>query len=188
MVLILLALVGRLTAVPADTVLVLGSTMMDLTGDGQVELLQVVAAGPSVDSLNLTFTIQSEDQVLYEAALVPLTRSVGFDAGRRRTSDAEHQERLATFSQRFFAVEKFRPAVEFEARLQRASPRNVPLIPKVIERDAGDRVPIETGARTWASMREDDVIEFEYSPGGDRIEAIAWSVADRRFYRLLECC
>lgn len=29
---------------------------------------------------------------------------------------------------------------------------------------------------------------FTFSPGGDRIEAIAWSAQAGRFYRLLECC
>jgi hypothetical protein len=42
--------------------------------------------------------------------------------------------------------------------------------------------------QTWAEIRSSGVTVFRYSPGGDRLEAIAWSVRDQRFYRLLDCC
>lgn len=43
-------------------------------------------------------------------------------------------------------------------------------------------------AAVWAAIKQRGGVVFEYSPGGDRVVAIAWSPKDERFYRLVECC
>jgi hypothetical protein len=201
-----------------DTVRVLGAVERDLTGDSRPEVLRVVAEGESVDSLAVTLTIESSGQILFRTALAPLTRTVGYDAGRRRISPAEHRTRLEEFGDWFFAESKFMRPDTFVARLRGSAGAHVGLIPDVIDRDrrypavvdsliragyaraeAERRVrfllrssgtPYDTAnaVRTWAAIQRSGVTVFEYSPGGDALTAIAWSVRDRRFYRLLDCC
>jgi hypothetical protein len=201
-----------------DTVMVLGMVERDLTGDGQQEVLRVVGVGDSVDSLAVTFTIESSGRILFRTALEPLTRTVGYDAGRRRISAAEHLARLDEFDDWFFAESKFMRPDAFVARLRRSGERHVALIPDVIDRDRRHQAVVDSligaghtlaeaerrvrfllrplvtpsdtasGARTWEAIQRTGVTVFEFSPGGDTVTAIVWSERDRRFYRLLECC
>jgi hypothetical protein len=204
--------------VPADTVVLLGRVERDLTGDGRAEVLRLVGEGSSVDILGITFTIESAGTVVFRAALAPLTRTVGLDAGRRELSAAEHQARLEEFGSRFFAECKFKRPDEFVEWLRRSAPGRVARIPAVIDRDrrrqavvdslvatgrplaeaeeraryllGGGAAPVDTAtaARSWEEIRRAGVSVFEFSEGGDAVTAIAWSARDRRFYRLFECC
>src|SRR5687767_4230232 len=106
-----IAVLGFVVAA-SDTTIVLARVERDLTGDGAPEVLSVVAAGPSVDSLtDVQFTIDAEGRTLYQFRLAPLTRTVGYDGGRRSISAQEHRARLRDFAGWFFAESKFqRPA------------------------------------------------------------------------------
>lgn len=205
-------------AVQADTVITLGLVERDLTGDGRPEVLRLVGAGQSVDSLEVTFTIESAGHRLFRMRLLPLTRNTGFDAGRRVRSQSEYLTKLNEFGRWFFDDAKFKRPEEFIERLLTAAPRHVPRIPEVIARnhryqvvidslvDAGRSfedaergarsipggwtAPYDTAwaSRTWDAIQTAGVMVFEFSRGGDSITAIAWSARDQRFYRLLECC
>jgi hypothetical protein len=202
----------------ADTVVVLGSAERDLTGDGRPEVLRLVGEGNPVDSLAVTFSIESSGQVLFRTALAPLTRTIGFDAGRREISAAEHRTRLDEFAGWFFGDNKFLRPDTFVARLRRSGPGHVARIPAVIDRDRRRQAVVDSLVRAgqttreaegtahfhlppwgspydtaravaiWDEIRRVGVTVFEFSPGGDGLTAIAWSERDRRFYRLLECC
>jgi hypothetical protein len=84
-----LALLVFSTAVP-DTTLNLGVVQRDLTADGVPETLSLVGRGKSTDSLEVTFSITSSGRTVYETRW-RMTRVVGFDAGRRVLSAAEHR-------------------------------------------------------------------------------------------------
>lgn len=79
-------------------------------------------------------------------------------------------------------------AREFEARLRASAPAHVSAIGEVIARRSLGRVDVADGVRIWQDIRERDATVFEFSPGGDLVQAIAWSHADQRFYHVLECC
>ena len=85
--------VASMVVLQADTVVVIGMTQRDLTGDGQPEILRLVGVGPSVDSLDVTLSIESAGRTVYRAQLAPITRTVGFDRSRRKLSRAQHRER-----------------------------------------------------------------------------------------------
>ena len=70
----------------ADTVFILGTVERDLTGDGRAEVLRLVAAGESMDSLDVTFSIMSDRAIPYTESMAPLTRREGFDGPRRLLS------------------------------------------------------------------------------------------------------
>jgi hypothetical protein len=65
--LILSVLVSTSPAV-ADTVVVLGTVERDLTGDGTAEVLRLVGAGESIDSLDVTFSIASAGTIMYQTS------------------------------------------------------------------------------------------------------------------------
>jgi hypothetical protein len=170
-----------------DTTVVLGLVERDLTGDGKPETLRVVGVGPTIDNLDVTFTIESEGKTIYRFKLTPLTRSVGFDAGRRMLSGEQHRARLEEFRQWFFAKEKFQRPAEFVDSLRAMSRSGVAEIPDAIARD---RQPSETrdGGEISKEILNSPVTIFTFSPGGDVIVAIGWSARAGRFYRLLDCC
>ena len=174
----------------SDTVLVLASRAVDLTGDGEVEVLELVGVGESVDSLDVTLDISSAGRTIYRQALRPITRTIGFDAGKRTLAAAEHRQRLDELGRFIFADAKFRTPDEFIARLEEGAPRHVALIPHVIGRERRDAVgdAAVSGEEIWQDMRRRGSVVFEFSPGGDGVTAIAWSEVDQRFYRLWECC
>ena len=118
----------------ADPTVVLGLVERDLTGDGKPEILRLVGVGP-IDNLSVTFTIEDGGTTVYRFELAPLTRTVGFDAGRHVISAEEHRARVKEFGRWFFAENKFQRPDEFVARLGVEAPRRGAEIPDVIARD-----------------------------------------------------
>lgn len=170
-----------------STTIVLGHAERDLTGDGKPEILRVVGVGPTIDNLNVTFTIESAGRTIYRYTLMPLTRTEGFDAGRRVVSPDEQRARIKDFGPWFFREEKFQRPQEFVEFLRAQVREKVAEIPDVIARDRqpSDTVP---GSVIWEEIRSAPVTIFRFSPGGDRIEAIGWNARAGRFYPLLACC
>lgn len=181
------AAAAALGGTASDTVIVLGSRTVDMTGDGQAEELQVVGVGQSPDSLAVTFSITSGGRTLFSERLRPMTRTIGFDAGKRTLSPAEHRKRMDEFADFFFDPEKFRSPTDFLKMLEESARLHIQRIPEVI---AGQRrgADSRTAAEIWNEMRNRDLTIFQYSAGGDGLTAIAWSPSDQRFYRLWECC
>ena len=189
-------------AAPADTIFTLGSREIDMTGDGQPEVLSLVAQGPSTDSLGVTFQIVSSGRVLYAASLHPITRVEGDDAARRTRTPAEQLAFVGGFGARFFADDRFVPASRFLADLTDGATGRARAIPSVIARHRAayrdhalgglESVPPSTdttgAGAVWADMLRRDRLVFRFGPGGELATAIAWSDRDRRFYRLLSCC
>ena len=171
---------------PRDTTVQLGIVERDLTGDGVPETLSLTGRGHTIDSLEVTFTIVSSGRTIYERRW-SVTRVVGFDAGRRILSPEEHRARLAEFGRWFFADTKFMSPGEFLTKLRDSFRSGVGLIPAVIARDL-DPPDLTRAERIWNEMQTAGITIFEFSVGGDAVTAIAWSVTDRRFYRLLMCC
>ena len=171
----------------ASQTMALGSVERDLTGDGKPETLRLVGVGPAIDNLDITFTIESDGKTIYRSKMMPLTRSAGFDAGRRTLSLKEFQARLEEFPRWFFGKEKFHRPAEYVEHLRGMSREAAADIPNAIARD---RQPAETrdGAEIWNEIFNSPVTIFEFSPGGDTVVAIGWSARAGRFYRLLECC
>jgi hypothetical protein len=194
-----------------DTVVTLGMVERDLTGDGRPEVLRLTGVGQPSDSLDVTLVIESSGDTVFQARLLPLTRTVGFDAGRRKLSPAEYRTRLDQYGGWFFGDGKFARPAEFVEQLgetRRAA------IPYLIARDrrrqmidslraAGrpaseaernapspsrERLDSADAVDAWEKIQRSGVTVFTYSPGGDAVFGIVWSARDRRFYRLWECC
>jgi hypothetical protein len=180
-------LIASTVALQPDTTVVLGLVEKDLTGDGKLEILRVLGVGPTMDHLDATFTIESTGRTIYRFKLEPLSRTVGFDAGRQVISAEQHRARLREFGRWFFAEEKFQRPAEFVDGLRVMARLRVPEIPGVIARDrqASDT---REGSEIWEEIMKSPVTIFTFSPGGDAIVAIGWSARAGRFYRLLECC
>jgi hypothetical protein len=186
---LVLSLIGTpATAMQADTVILLGSRTVDITGDGRGEVLQLVGTGASSDSLAVTFSITSDGQLLYSQSVWPLTRMIGFDAARRRTSATEHQQRIQELGAFFFAEENFLSPPAFIERLSGSAPRHIDSIPAVIARHGGPDIDHQAAAAIWANVLESKATIFEFSVGGDGLSAIVWSEAVGRFVQLWECC
>ncbi len=210
---ILAAMLAIGTTTP-DTVVTLGMIERDLTGDGVPEVLRLVGVGKTIDSLSVTFSIESSGRVLYTLTF-PVSRIIGFDAGRRRLSDEEYQTHLREFGGWFFGPEKFMTPGQFLAKLRENGPSHIAEIPELISRErayqrAVDSLvsrghPVDQAKREapmdweapydtasaraiWDEIQRSGVTIFEFSPGGDSIYAIAWSARDRRFYRIFSCC
>ena len=175
-------------AVQSDTTINLGLVHRDLTGDGTPEILRLVGVGRTIDSLDVTFTVESSGTIVYRRLLSPLTRTVGFDAGRRTLSAMEHRARIAEYGSWFFHDRKFSSPIAFLENLRLQAPVRVAEIAEVIARDGGFPEDAERAAAIWHEIQRSPVTIFEFSPGGDEIVAIGWSVRDGRFYRLVECC
>lgn len=210
--------IASIVALQADTVVMIGMAERDLTGDGQPEVLKLVGDGRSVDSLDVTFSIESAGVTVYRTRLAPMTRTVGFGRSRRRLSRAQYREQRAEFGKWFFGPTKFKRPPEFMKTWGGQASGRVAQIPGVIARDrkfstsvdslvALGRSPMEAertaqsvvlhsvsaadsirAVATWKEIQESGLTLFEYSAGGDHVTAIGWSARDRRFYRLVECC
>ena len=181
-----LATVLVVASLPADTTVRLGAVERDLTGDRIPEVLSLTGRGQTVDSLEVTFAITSSGRTLYERKW-RMTRVVGFDAGRRVLSVAEHRARLREVGGSFFADSKFMSPEAFLSWLGRSARLRIALIPDVISRAMAS--PDSARARViWESMQSSSITVFQFSPGGDAILTIGWSATDARFYNLLECC
>ena len=159
----------------------------DLTGDGKPETLRLVGVGPSLDSLAVTFTIESSGQMIFRMQLEPFTRNVGFDGGRNVESAEQHRARLKDFGQWFFADAKFQSPSAFVADLRNSVPDHMALIPEAISHDRPGTDSIQARV-IWQEIQRTKVTVFTFSPGGDGIKAIAWNSRTHRFYNLLECC
>jgi len=186
MIATLLATVLASTPVLSDTMVRLGIVERDLTGDNVPEILSLTGRGQTVDSLEVTFTITSSGRTLFETKWSE-TRAVGFDAGRRVLSAAEHRRRLRELGRFFFADEKFMSPAEFLISLRGSAPRHIDLIPDVIARDL-HRSDRSRAQLIWDEMQAGRITLFEFSVGGDAVTTIGWSASDQRFYHLLECC
>lgn len=173
-----------------DTVVTLGIVERDLTGDGAPELLSLTGTGVTIDSLEVTFTISSFGDTLYVDTW-SMTRTVGFDRGRRVLTDAQLQTRLKDFGGWFFEDSKFMTPDQFVAWLSSHARLHIAEIPNLIARDrklrgAGDS--LTSPAAAWEAIRAAPVTVFQYSAGGDAITAIVWSPTDQRFYDIFNCC
>ena len=170
----------------ADSVLTLGRVERDLTGDSIPEIVSLTGAKITPDSVAVTLAITSAGKTLYSLTW-PVTRTVGYDAGRRRLSDAAWKKWLDDLGPFFFEPSKFMPPDGFIAMLRRSARLHIDQIPDVIHRDgaSGDR---SHAAAVWAEMQTAGVTVFRISTGGDGVTAIAWSPSEQRFYRLWECC
>ena len=180
------ALIAGLTA-QADTTVLLGQVARDLTGDGRPETLRLVGVGPTVDSLDVTFTIATGDSVIYSVRLRPLTRTIGFDGSRRVLSRTEHRAVLAQFGGWFFDPKKFVSPAAFVDELRESAPGRIDELPNVVNRDR-PREEKRPGDDIWQAISRSPVTIFTFSTGGDALEAIGWDATARRFYRLLNCC
>ena len=134
----------------ADPSVVLGLVERDLTGDGKPEVLRLVGVGP-IDNLAVTFTIEAAGKTIYRFDLAPLTRTVGFDAGRQVISTEAHRARIKEFGPWFFAEEKFQRPDEFVAWLGRAARLRLE-IPEVIARDRQVSDTVD-GSVIWQESR-----------------------------------
>lgn len=170
-----------------DTTIVLGHAERDLTGDGKPEILRVVGAGPSIYDLGVTFTIESAGKTIYRYDMGRMTRTLGFDGGRHVISEEQHRARIKEFGSWFFGKEKFQRPQEFVEFLRTSARGHIAEIPNVIasDQDASETVSADV---IWEEIQKSPVTIFMFSPGGDRIEAIAWNARAGRFYRLFACC
>ncbi len=171
----------------SDTVVRLGTVRRDLTGDGVPEVLRLVGVGRTIDSLSVTFSIESAGQVLY-ADTFPVTRVVGEPGLPRRMSTADYRAHLVGFGRRFFDAKRFMTPVQFLAELRRAARGHVAEIPDLIGSVRRARDDTTSGETVWQEIQRAAVTIFEYSTGGDRVTAVAWSARDRTFYHILQCC
>jgi len=183
---VVLAMAGIIGTAASDTSLVLGSTSVDLTGDGNLEVLELLGEGPSLEELRVTLLIRSAGAVLYRAPLAPVTPTVGYDAGRRRLSPSEYQKYLSDLGGFFFAEEKFLTPSDFLGKWQQSGSLHIGEISTVIARDIGGA--LDKGSQVWGEVQTSGARVFEYSPGGDRVVAIVWSESAGRFVHLIECC
>jgi len=180
-------LLASFLSLQLNTTLVLGLVERDLTGDGKPEILRVIATGPTRESLDPIFTIESAGRTIYRYRLESLTRTVRFDAGRHVISAERYEAQLKEFARWFFAEEKFQRPAEFLDSLRVMARLSVPEIPNVIARDQEVSDPRDA-SEIWDEILKSRVTVFTFSPGGDRVVAIGWSERAGRFYRLLECC
>lgn len=182
----LLTSIAAFGVAPADTTIVLGSHRVDLTGEGEPEVLQLIGVGKSLDNLEVTLLITSSDDTLYNRRLRSLTRTIGFDAGRRVLTEAEHRKFIEEYESFFFASSKFRTPDEFTEKLLPTMIEDIPGVIAAQRKNAGGD---DSGAkRIWEEIKTSGVLTFQYSAGGDAVTAIAWSQLDQRFYHLWHCC
>jgi hypothetical protein len=207
------ATASALTTPSADTTVVLGTRSIDMTGDGQPETLRLVGEGASLDSLELTFTIESNGAVLYAHRMAPLTRTVGYDGNRRTLTRAEQLERVNGYGAWFFDERKFTGPEELD---EDWSEQRITRIPEAIARElvrqqvndslmaAGEEPdprsslafhrrmaarPDTTGAGSiWQEIRDHGSIVFNHSPGGDVVRFVVWSPSEQTFVNLIDCC
>ena len=208
------AAILSVTSPTTDTIVTLGVVERDLTGDGIREVLSLTGAGGTIDSLDVTFTITSQGSTLY-VDMWAITRTAGYDAGRRIRSEAAHRAFLRDYGGWFFAKSKFMTPAQFLNMLRNQAPRHIALIPDVMGRDRRYRHVVDSliaagndarqarrtarfgfgqydttfnAAAAWDAIQAAPVTVFEYSVGGDGVTAIVWSPIDRQFYDIWDCC
>jgi hypothetical protein len=74
----------------------------------------------------------------------------------------------------------------FVAELHDMAPLHIAEIPTLIARQASGT--LSRAATIREEIQATPVTVFEYSIGGDSVNAIVWSPTDRRFYDILDCC
>lgn len=172
-----------------DTTIVLGVRERDLTGDGKPETLRLVGVGRSIDTLQLTFTIESAGQVLLSESHGAITRRIGYDADRSVRSAAQQRAFIRDYGGWFFDPRKFMTPDDFMKKLLQNGTGGGEYVREIPERIAESRGGDTVVAKAiWDDARRRRLTVFEYSPGGDTIEAIVWSDRDGRFVRLISCC
>jgi hypothetical protein len=170
--------------VTADTTITFGIVTRDLTGDTIPEVMSLVAVGPTIDELTVSFTIQSAGRTLY--AETWRLRRASYDGGRGRTAE-EHRRIVTEYGRWFFGDSKFMSPERFVSNLRSSARLHIPLIPGVISHQMTP--PDSARAQMiWDQMQTGGITIFKFSPGGDRSMSIGWSPTDQRFYNLLECC
>jgi hypothetical protein len=182
-----------LSAARPDTVIMVASRSIDLTGDGAAEQLQLVGFGPSVAELELTLTILSGDRLLYTEEIRPFAS----DGPKPVLTATEYEARLKRFGDGFFADGKFQSPDVFEGSLGLMSARIPGMIALDLRRPV---VPDPSGTpremmfdttgvgAIWRAMRDRKVVVFDFQSGGDAVTYIAWNEADQRFYKVFQCC
>ena len=150
--------------------------------------MRLVGVGKTIDSLDVTLSIESSGTTVYRATLAPLTRRVGSDADQRFRSPAQQRAWVADFGRWFFSDANFKRVPEFVSSWRDQAPRRLAKIPEYIARDGGFYPDTARGTAVWREMQRSAITVFEFASGGDAIIAIGWSAHDGRFYRLLECC
>ena len=70
MLLSFLATLLVMSPTPTDTTVTISTVKRDLTGDGVPEVLSLTGTGPTIDSLNVTFTIKSSGRTLYSTTWI----------------------------------------------------------------------------------------------------------------------
>ena len=108
-----MVLIAFMSALQADTTVVLGHVERDSTGDGKPEILRVVGVGPTIYDLGVTFTIESAGKSIYKYDMGRMTRTVGFDAGRDVISEEQHRTRIKEFGSWFFLEKHFMQPQEY---------------------------------------------------------------------------
>jgi hypothetical protein len=133
----------------------------------------------------------------------------------RRALTSEAHPHLNEFAAWFFSDSKFMTPDQFVVGVRSWGAGFEPGIPQAIARDhrlqliidslsdmghtraeaetrarslPGTSVDVASGITRWEAIQASDVTVFVFSPGGDRVQAVAWSARDRRFYQLVECC
>ena len=174
-------------ALRVDAPIVLGTAERDLTGDGTPVSLRLVAAGPSVDSLNVTFTVEKAGRVIYRAS-VRLEGRTEYERTLRRRLGMEYRDWLKSVGTSFFADVKFKKPGALLAWMRESMPLHIAEIPGLIAQQRGAVADSITGADIWNEIERSQVTLFEFSTGGDAVTSIGWSKRDGRFYRLYDCC
>jgi len=169
---------------PTDTTVTISTVKRDLTGDGVPEVLSLTGTGPTIDSLNVTFTIESLGRRLYSTTWIQKRADFG---GPRRLSDREFRARLNEYASEFFEDSRFMSPEGFVSWLRSSARLHIPLIPDVISHQLTPR-DSSRARMIWDQMRTAGITVFQFSLGGDNITVIGWSATDQRFYGLLECC
>jgi hypothetical protein len=184
----LASLIFAAVAATSDTTLILGVVHRDLTGDGKAEILTLTGVGRTVDSLDVSLTIESGRSVVYRYSLWPVTRKIGVSRDQGGRSATEHRAWLSWYGRWFFGETKFKSPDAFKRDWGEWARARLEAVAEVIARDGGFGDDTTRGAAIWTEIQRNQVTIFEFSPGGDTIVAIGWSESDRRFYRLVECC
>ena len=184
MLLSFLATLLVMSPTPTDTTVTISTVKRDLTGDGVPEVLSLTGTGPTIDSLNVTFTIESLGRRLYSTTWIQRRADFG---GPRRLSDIEFRARLKEYASEFFEDSRFMSPAGFVSWLRESARFHIPLIPDVISHQLTP--PDSSRARMiWDQMQTAGITVFQFSLGGDNVTVIGWSATDQRFYGLLECC
>lgn len=185
----------------------------DLTGDGRPERLTAMAAGPTVDSLQIRLAIHGPDGRLLYLSRWDSPRYFYY-TNRRDYTTAEAEHEVRRHLERLLADSAFVPRTTTDARgrVTRVDSAAIryDLAEQATRRRLGlaDTLPLPPGTHT--TIAEDDrrvqreaatrarlnalVAElarmptFTWFAGGEVTTTIAWSASEGRFVKVWECC